>query len=62
MTDTERLDWLEEFINREGAIMLHDGSKSDFGCAGLGLRPGWLRRHLREAIDSAAGKGSKSDL
>jgi len=54
MTDTERLDWLEEFINREGAIMLHDGSKSNFGCSGLGLRPGYVNRTLREAIDESA--------
>jgi hypothetical protein len=55
MTDAERLDWLEDFINREGWIMLHDGSKSNFGCAGIGLRPGYMDRTLREAIDEASG-------
>ena len=35
--------------------MLHDGSKSDFHCSGLGLRPGSLERTLREAIDQCAG-------
>jgi len=57
MTDTERLDFLEAFVNREGALMLHDGSKSNFGCSGLGLRPGTLVRSLREAIDECAGEG-----
>jgi hypothetical protein len=45
MTDAERLDWLEDFINREGWIMLHDGSKSNFGCSGIGfVRDTWTAR------------------
>jgi hypothetical protein len=56
MTDADRLDWLEDFINREGGIMLHDGSRSNFGCSGIGLRPGFANRTLREAIDAAAGE------
>jgi hypothetical protein len=55
MTDAERLDWLEEFITREGRIMLHDGHYIDFGCSGIGLRPGYVNRTLREAIDQSAG-------
>ena len=53
--DKRRLDWLEWFINKHGAIMLHDGSKANFGESGLGLRPGNLVRTLREAIDEASG-------
>jgi len=55
MTDSERLDWLEKFINANGAILLHDGSMSGHGFSGLGLRPGCLDRTLRQAIDSCAG-------
>jgi hypothetical protein len=49
--DAARIDWLEAQINAEGAIHLHDGTKP-YG-NGLGLRPGTVRRSLREAIDAA---------
>jgi hypothetical protein len=55
MTDAQRLDFLEEFINKEGGILLHDGTAKNFGFAGLGLRPGTLNRTLRQAIDDCAG-------
>jgi len=55
MTDTQLLDWLEEYINTEGAIALHDGDHPVKGHAGIGLRPGSLSRTLREAIRQAAG-------
>lgn len=51
MTDSERIDWLEQMANLPGGLHLHDGSHS--GCVGLGLRPGYVRRTLREAIDQA---------
>ena len=53
MTDTERLDWLEKFVNEHGGILLHDGNAKNFGFPGLGLRPGYLNRTLREAIDQS---------
>jgi len=52
MNDSERLDWLERMANQEGGLLLHDGSES--GRLGLGLRPGTLKRSLREAIDESA--------
>lgn len=50
-TDTERLDWLEREANEPGGILLHDGSER--GRKGIGLRPGFVNRTLRQAIDSA---------
>lgn len=55
MTDKQRIDFLEEFVNKEGALVLHDGSKSGFKFSGLGLRPGYVIRTLREAIDDCMG-------
>ena len=55
MTDSQRIDWLESFINESGRIVLHDGDNSIKGYPGLGLRPGSLKRTLREAIDQCAG-------
>ena len=55
MTDTDRIDFLENFINEHGAIVLHDGKSGVDGHLGIGLRPGLLNRSLREAIDSCAG-------
>lgn len=49
--DAARLDWLEAQINEHGAIHLHDGSHP-YGL-GLGLRPGWIIRTLRQAMDAA---------
>lgn len=51
MTDSERIDALEAFINEHGALLLHDGCAKCNGHLGLGLRPGLLNRSLREAID-----------
>jgi hypothetical protein len=50
-SDTDRIDWLEAKINDEGEIHLHDGQHPRG--TGLGLRPGWVNRTLREAIDTA---------
>lgn len=55
MTDTERIDWLETFVNREGGIVLHDGKGEKLPYPGLGLRPGFISRTLREAIDECSG-------
>lgn len=52
--DRERLDWLEERINVDGEIHLHDGAHARG--TGLGLRPGTMNRTLRQAIDTARGK------
>jgi hypothetical protein len=54
MTDTERIDWLERYINERGALLLHDGRYNGGPYYGLGLRPGRLVRDLREAIDQCA--------
>lgn len=51
--DKARLDWLEHMANKSGGLLLHDGSEK--GRCGLGLRPGFLSRTLREAIDDSAG-------
>ena len=52
MTDTERLDALENFVKAEGALLLHDGSgKSPY--YGLAFDGPVIMRTLREAIDSA---------
>lgn len=56
MNDTEMIDWLEEFVNTQGALVLHDGNANVGRYHGLGLRPGDLRRTLREAIAGAAGR------
>jgi hypothetical protein len=58
MTDTEMIDWLEDFINSRGPLVLHDGNATTYGYPGLGLRPGYLNRSLREAISAAAQKGN----
>lgn len=50
-TDAERLDWLEAMANVRGGLLLHDGSEG--GRLGLGLRPGSVKRTLRQAIDTA---------
>jgi hypothetical protein len=50
-TDAERLDWLEMMANQPRGILLHDGTEE--GRLGLGLRPGYANRTLREAIDQA---------
>lgn len=55
VTDAERLDWLEKFVNEHGALVLHDGNQDTGRHYGLGLRPGMLVRTLRQAIDAAMG-------
>lgn len=59
MNDAQRLDWLESMANRKGGLLLHDGSET--GRLGLGLRPGDLRRSLRQAIDDAMGLARRED-
>jgi len=54
MTDTEMLDWLERYVNENRALLLHVGDVDTKGFPGLGLRPGLLRRTLREAIAGCA--------
>lgn len=54
MSDTEMIDWLEAEINKEGAILLHDGESNPHHILGLGLRPGFMSRTLRQAITQAA--------
>jgi hypothetical protein len=67
--DAARLNWLEDFVNRENGIVLHVGNQwksvSSSGLMGLGLRPGLLARNidrtLREAIDAARSPESKTE-
>ena len=54
MSDTEMIDWLEGFVNECHAILLHDGNSNPHHLLGLGLRPGWSVRTLRESIAQAA--------
>lgn len=54
--DARRIDWLETTINKLGEIHLHDGDHPHG--VGIGLRPGWKDRTLREAIDAAMGGGN----
>jgi hypothetical protein len=49
MTDTERLDWLEQFVQREGSLLIHTGENPHHLC-GLGISP-YAERDLRKAID-----------
>jgi hypothetical protein len=55
MTDTERLDYIEWFVNQNESLMIHTGQASGFSGCGLGLRPGALNRTLRQAIDQCSG-------
>ena len=59
ISDTDRLNWLEEMANEPEGILLHNGQKST-GRLGLGLG----NRNLREAIDLAIGnyKGYKEKV
>lgn len=63
MTDSEMIDWLEAQVNEHGALLLHDGQSNPHHHLGLGLRPGFAVRTLREAISHAAGSaaGTGSD-
>jgi hypothetical protein len=49
--DAKRLDWLEAAIE-EDPILLHINAETK-GFRGLGLRPGYVIRSLRDAIDAA---------
>lgn len=59
LDDAARLDWLERRANERGGLLLHDGSEQ--GRTGLGLRPGFLNRTLREAIDTAMAGEARSN-
>ena len=54
--DAARLDAIEAYVNEHGGLVIHTG-EADCGSrhAGLGLRPGSLRRTLRQALDSLRG-------
>ena len=54
MTDSEMIDWLEEFVNKNGSILLYDGKSNVGGLVGFGLRPGFSNRTLREAITQSS--------
>lgn len=62
MNDAEMLDWLEEFVNEHGALVLHTGDAEVGKHPGLGLRPGAVRRTLREAIQDAGVSRHKRPL
>jgi len=53
--DERRLNFLEGFINTNGGIVLHEGNGSRLPYPGIGLRPGFLNRSLRTAIDQCEG-------
>lgn len=52
--DKARLDCLEAAALSE-PLLLHDGRGDTRGFRGLGLRPGYVVRSLREAIDTFRG-------
>lgn len=59
MTDKQRLDFLEQFVNEHGELLLHRrilplGDKFR-GILGLGI----AHRTLREAVDQCAGAKQK---
>jgi hypothetical protein len=54
--DTIRLNALEEFVEKHGAILLHM-NKQGTGFLGLGLLLGGHRRSLRSAIDDSLTPG-----
>lgn len=56
-SDAECLNWLEMMANQRGGILLHDGSEG--GRLGLGLRPGSMKRTLRQAIATAMSSESR---
>ena len=56
MTDAEIIDWLEDFVNAHGALVLHDGNADVGKYYGLALRIGTMRRTLRQAVANAAGE------
>lgn len=51
--DSQRLDALEAYVNEHGGLVIHTGEADCGKYQGLGLRPGTLRRTLREALDQA---------
>lgn len=51
INDFQCINWLEQMANKVGGILLHDGTET---CRlGIGLRPGTMKRTLRQAIDAA---------
>lgn len=58
--DSRILDWLEDYVNKHGAILLHDGSYAGVRPGetfnGIGMRPGALNRTLRQAVTLAMGR------
>jgi hypothetical protein len=56
ITDTERIDALETFVEEHGAVVLHTGATNCHGMLGLGLRPGYLVRSLRKALDTLVAR------
>lgn len=61
MTDSQMIDWLEAQVNENGLLLLHDGNSNHHHEPGLGLRPGFLSRTLREAITQAATQPKHSE-
>ena len=61
MTDSQMIDWLEAKVNENGLLLLHDGNSNHNHELGLGLRPGFLSRTLREAITQAATQPKHSE-
>ncbi len=57
--DTARIDGLEAFVNRQGALVIHTGEADCGEHCGLGLRPGHLRRTLREALDQMLARSNE---
>lgn len=51
--EAKLIDRLERFVDKNRAVVIHDGSVSDLPFSGIGLRPGSLTRTLREALRDA---------
>jgi hypothetical protein len=47
--DVKRLDWIQQWVEQHGGIVLHDGLYKIGQYEGLGFNTGW--RTLRKAID-----------
>ena len=59
MTDTQRINWLIDLVNKEGGLVLHNGDFGGSKYAGLAFGQRF-RRTLREAIDQCAGVDAKA--
>jgi hypothetical protein len=59
--DTHRINWLEKYVADNSALMLHDGTHSNFGASGLAFGEAFddkafcPNRTLRKAIDECMG-------